>query len=224
MTEPDRRRARELARESRQRGDPTGWFETLYREAQGDPGAIPWADLAPHPLLEAWLAAHAPPAGTRAVVVGCGLGDDALALARRGLSVSAFDLSPTAIAWCRARHADAAIEWRVHDLLEPPPPGWAAGFGLVCEAHTLQSLPAELRGRAAAAVAALVAPGGALLVICRARPDGSAEPPDPPWPLSPAELRAWFGAAGLSEESLEERREPGEDPPVARLVGTWRGP
>ncbi len=39
----------------------------------------------------------------RILVVGCGLGDVALNLARNGAAVDAFDLSPTAIAICRQR-------------------------------------------------------------------------------------------------------------------------
>lgn len=219
---PDRRRARALAHEAQARGDGTGWFEQLYREAAGDPAAIPWADLTPNPLLVEWLRAHSPAPGTRALVVGCGLGDDARELLRAGLAVSAFDLSPTAIEWCRRRHAGLAIDWRAHDLLTPPPQDWAAAFGLVVEAYTLQSLPASLRDRAAAGIPAFLRPGGTLLAICRGRPDGTPDLDGPPWPLTPGALRGWFGAAGLVEQELRERPDTQEDPPVLRLVGSWR--
>lgn len=43
--------------------------------------------------------------GARILVVGCGLGDVALNLARNGAVVEAFDLSPTAIAICQRRAA-----------------------------------------------------------------------------------------------------------------------
>lgn len=33
------------------KGDPTGWFEQLYREAKADAAAIPWADGKPNPKL-----------------------------------------------------------------------------------------------------------------------------------------------------------------------------
>lgn len=43
--------------------------------------------------------------GRRLLVVGCGLGDVALNLARNGATVEAFDLSPAAIAICQQRAA-----------------------------------------------------------------------------------------------------------------------
>ncbi|MCC5670705.1 class I SAM-dependent methyltransferase [Nostoc sp. CHAB 5784] len=41
--------------------------------------------------------------GQKALVIGCGLGDDAEAIASLGFEVTAFDISPTAIAWCQER-------------------------------------------------------------------------------------------------------------------------
>lgn len=85
----DRTGARALAREYSERGDPTGWFEALYAQADGDAGVISWADLEPNPNLVEWLTRRSP-AGTemRALKVGCGLGDDAEELARRGFEVT----------------------------------------------------------------------------------------------------------------------------------------
>src|SRR5687767_11870691 len=97
-----RKLARQLAGEAIAARDPTGWFERLYSLAAGDPTVIPWADLAMNPNLLPWLERHAPSgAGRRALKVGCGLGDDAEELARRGFAVVAFDISETAISWCR---------------------------------------------------------------------------------------------------------------------------
>ncbi len=48
---PDRTRARELAAEFYLKGDPTGWFEPLYREAEAGKSTVPWADLCPNPHL-----------------------------------------------------------------------------------------------------------------------------------------------------------------------------
>mgnify|MGYP001170008050 CR=1 FL=1 len=95
----DRTRSRELQDEHSRRGDDLGWFEALYREANGDSSAIPWADREANPVLVSWLARH--PEGVRdqrCLVVGCGLGDDAECLAAAGGRVAAFDLSETAIA------------------------------------------------------------------------------------------------------------------------------
>src|SRR5437868_892779 len=80
------------------------WFDAVYATAGDDPAQIPWADLAPHPLLMTWLAtAKAPTSGARGLDVGCGLGDNAAAMAAKNWRVTAFDLSPRAIGWAKAR-------------------------------------------------------------------------------------------------------------------------
>src|SRR5579875_740285 len=102
--EDARTRGRRLAREALARGDATGWFEELYATAGGEARHVQWADMEPNPALVAWLErAEAHGAPGRAVVVGCGLGDDAEELSRRGYGVVAFDVAPTAVAWCRRR-------------------------------------------------------------------------------------------------------------------------
>lgn len=215
-----RERMRALAAASLARGDVTAWFEQLYREADGDPGAVSWADLAPNPLLVEWLADHPLPTGARTLVPGCGLGDEAVALARAGSTVTAFDVSPTAVDWARARHPDAPVSWKVADLLAPPP-AWRAAFDLVVEVYTLQCLPDAERARAVDALASCVAPGGLLVAIGRLRDDG--EPADgPPWPLTRTEL-ARFVTAGLTEVSVADRWDD-EDPPVRRFVVEYAAP
>src|SRR5258708_21752836 len=100
----DRSRARQLANEFLDRGDTKGWFEALYKEAQGNPAKIPWADMEPNPNLIEWLNAHSISGnGKKALVSGAGLGDDAEELSRRGFAVTACDISPSAIQWCQGR-------------------------------------------------------------------------------------------------------------------------
>jgi hypothetical protein len=41
-----------LAQRFINQGDPTGWFEVLYAQAQGDERAIPWESGQPHPTLK----------------------------------------------------------------------------------------------------------------------------------------------------------------------------
>ncbi|WP_291408404.1 class I SAM-dependent methyltransferase [Actinophytocola sp.] len=182
----------------------TSWdvagFEELYASVGEDLDQVPWARMGPNPTLVEWLDTRPAPPG-RALVIACGLGDDAEELARRGHRVTAFDLSETAIGWCRKRFPQSDVDYQVADLLDPPAQ-WAGAFDLVVELYTIQSLPLGTRPQAVAAVAAPVAAGGALFVRCFARPDDA--PVDVrPWPVSRAEL-GWFTGEGLTEVSLAE--------------------
>src|SRR4029077_8397134 len=168
-------------------GDPyrRAWFETVYESAGDDPAQIPWADLAPHPLLAEWLTkANAPRHGARALDIGCGLGDNAAAISARGWHVTGFDLSPRAIRWAKSRFP--ALEFVAADLFDPPA-DWHAAFDLVHECYTLQALPDAPRAQAMRRIACFVRPGGRLLVIARAR-DNSGPVAGPPWPLSQDEI------------------------------------
>lgn len=184
-------------------------FEEIYSQAGDDLDAIPWAALAPSPALTAWLdsgTAPGPRDGGRALVVGCGLGDDAEELAGRGWRTAGFDLSPTAIARCHERFPDSAVEYEVADVFALPE-RFAGAFGLVVEIRTLQSLPLDVRGPAVTAIARTIAPGGVAYVHCFGR-----EPGQPagrrPWPVSRDEL-AGFERAGLSVRSFEQEGPPG---------------
>lgn len=214
-----RRKAGDLARESLAAGDPVGWFEKLYVQAGGEPGAIAWADLAPNPNVFDWLdREQVNGAGCRALEIGCGLGDDAEDLARRGFAVTAFDVSATAIDWCRRRFPGSPVEYVVADLLNPPAE-WARVFDFVLESYTLQVLPPDVRDAAIRRVARFVAPGGSLLVVARGR-----EPSDPPgtmpWPLMRDEFGG-FVRAGLEELSFEDFPDD-ETPTVRRFRAVYR--
>ncbi len=214
MKEQARARARQLAREFAQRGDATGWFEQLYTQAQGSEQAIHWADMTVNPNLLGWLdRRNMRGTGRRAIVVGCGLGDDAEELARRGFEVVAFDIAPTAIAWCRQRFPQSPVEYVVADVFAPPL-GWQGSFDFILEAYTLQVLPAEVRSRAMPHIAGLLAQGGTLLVIGRGRSPG--EPPgELPWPLSTEELETFKGV-GLRQAHFEDYFDQ-EELPVRRF-------
>jgi SAM-dependent methyltransferase len=216
-----RERARELAAEYVADGRPTEWFDVLYAEGLGGEAEIPWAEFEPNPNLVAWLdRSTAAAEGGRALKVGCGLGDDAEALSERGFDVTAFDVSPTAIDWCRERFPDSTVEYLVADLLDAPDE-WARAFDLVVESYTLQVLPAPERRRAVPAVADLVAPGGTLLVICRGR-----DPDEPtgelPWPLT-RETVLRFADEGLELVGFEDY-EDDETPPVRRFRAEFERP
>jgi SAM-dependent methyltransferase len=219
MTQPDRTTARRLAADSLARGDATGWFEALYREAGENPAVIPWADLKPNPNLAGWLEKQPLDSlGHRVLVVGCGLGDDAEELAALGLHVTAFDVAPSAVDWCRRRFPRSHVDYQVADLLDLPS-DWHGAFDFVFEAYTLQVLPEEPRRRAAANLARSVARGGTLLVVARAREAG--EPAGTmPWPLERNELERLCDH-GLCIGSFEDYFDQ-EQPPVRRFRVEYR--
>ncbi|MDB9375778.1 class I SAM-dependent methyltransferase [Nodularia sphaerocarpa] len=192
-------RVKELANQAIEEANPTAWFDVLYSQSQGDVTQIPWAKLTCHPYLQDWLTIHDTQGeGLSALVIGCGLGDDAQALADRGFQVTAFDISPTAIDWCQQRFPDSAVNYVVADLLNLPAQ-WHQAFDLVVEIRNIQALPLSLRSTVIASVASVVAATGTLLVINRFR-DTDIEPDGPPWPLSDSEL-AQFTELGLQEVS-----------------------
>ncbi len=214
MTNHRRGIARELAAAAIGRGSPLEWFNELYHLADGDASIVPWADMVVNPNLTGWLErAVVEAAGQRALVIGCGLGDDAEMLRKVGFDVTAFDLSTACIEWCRRRFPESAVDYTVADLLELPS-GWLRRFDFVLEAYTLQVLPVEMRARAIDQIEACTAPGGRLLVIARGR-DAVDETGEMPWPLLRSELQR-FVERGLSERMFEDYMDE-EEPPVRRF-------
>lgn len=202
-------------------GRPLDWFEALYQDAERGQAVVPWADGLPHPLLVEWLDRHLPaPGGRKALVVGCGYGDDAVELARRGFHVTAFDVAPTAIEAARRTHVDVPVRWVVADATSAPE-DWCGAFDLVVEIFTLQAVPTGVRAELAAALPTWVAPRGAMVVIARERPE-DVVPEGPPWPLAPSEVKALAGD-GLDLVKLEQDLRAEGVPP--RLRATFvRGP
>lgn len=217
--EDARARTSRIAREAVAAGRPAGWFDAVYRNAGGDPGQVPWADLQPSPALAGWLSA-APVTAADAVVVGCGLGDDAEALAAAGpAQVTAFDISQTAIDWCRRRFPESRVRYLQADLFDPPA-DLRRGFDLVVESQTVQAFPPDRRADVCAAVARLVAPGGSLWVFQRLW-EAVADPNGPPWPLRRSDLDR-FVEQGLTETRFELWRRADDGEGVVRFAAAFR--
>jgi SAM-dependent methyltransferase len=197
--------SRRLSGKALREGDATGWFEQLYAQAADGQAVVPWDRRAPHPLLTEWIEQRPTLAGSRTLVVGCGLGDDAAYLAGRGYRVIAFDISPSAIEAARRRFPTSRADFRVADLLNPPTE-WREHFELVVETYTTQALPIRLRPTVVLHVGRFVAAGGRLLVLAEAR-DGDEPVDGPPWPLNRADVES-FAVEGLELMSIEEFRDP----------------
>jgi SAM-dependent methyltransferase len=197
-----------LAEQAMAVGDPTAWFEQVYAAAEAGLTEVPWDRRAPSRFLVQWAGQHGlSGAGTPArlaLVVGCGLGDDAEYIAGLGFQTVAFDISPTAIATARRRFPGSPVQYRVANLLDPPP-DWYRAFDLVVESLTLQALPDPPRRDAIARVSDLVAAGGTLVVIARAREEGQSVE-GPPWALTRSEIDS-LGQTGLKPVRIEDMRD-----------------
>lgn len=210
-----RERTKEIQAEFAEKGDATGWFDALYKEAAGDNERIPWADLEPNRFFREWAEKTNLQGNNRnALVVGCGLGDDARYLHDLGFKVTAFDISPTAIEWARRLHSKTDINFVVADLFDVPKE-WYQAFEFVLEVYTIQPLPLEMRSRVIDAIANFVELRGKLLVVTRGREDDEI-PAELPWALSRMDLSR-FEENGFRQVSFEEV--PGdEEPPIPRFV------
>ena len=193
-----------LAQESIAKNDPCWWFDVLYQQAKNDPHKIPWAKMRSHPYFQDWLDRLTEGDITPSVsvlVIGCGLGDDAEALSNKGFNnITAFDISPKAIDWCKKRFPDSAVNYVVADLFELDP-SWESQFDLVYECRNIQALPLNVREEIIGNIGRLVAPQGILLVIDRLRAD-ETQPSGPPWALSQSEFDL-FHNYGLQTQKVD---------------------
>ncbi len=197
-----RARTREIAAQFLERGDPLGWFDALYKESVGDTEKIPWADMETNRFFKAWAeSTDLKGDGRTALVVGCGLGDDAKYLHDLGFRVTAFDISPTAIEWAKKLHAETDIHFETADLFQPFP-GWLAAFDFVLEIYTIQPLPLEIRPKVIDAIASFVSDKGRIVVVTRGREDDE-ETPQLPWPLSRKDLSR-FDENGMVQIDFQE--------------------
>lgn len=168
------------------RFDP-GFFDSVYRQTP------PWDVGKAQPALSALLDEH-PPAGP-VLDVGCGSGDLAIELARRGLEVVGLDIVQAAVAQARdkanALAPDVAgrLEFRVGDALRPTL--LDRRFGAVVDSGFFHLFNAPTRDGYADEMAAVLEPGGRLYLL-----EFATEFPVPNTPLQVTEdeLRARFSA------------------------------
>jgi tellurite methyltransferase len=132
--------------------------------------------------------AHLLPTVGRALDLACGLGANALFLARRGLAVAAWDLSPVAIGRLRADASGQGLilDAQVRDVVADPPD--PASFDVILVAHFLD------RGLCPA-IATALSPGGLLFYQTFTREAVSdLGPPNPAYRLGRNELLGLFPA------------------------------
>ncbi len=180
----------------------SAWFNDLYEEHKENHENIPWARQAVNPLLESYLSDETQDHKGKALVIGCGLGDDAYALELAGYEVLAIDISEVALELASTRFNDSNVRFEKQDIFDMPEI-YKGSFDFVFEAFTIQSLPTEFREKMINAVAQTLSPNTKLLLVAHKR---EREFDGPPWPLLQEEVDI-FKSYGLKELAFETHAE-----------------
>ena len=196
--------------------EPIEWFDQLYGMANRDPAIIPWARMTPNQIMMNWVEENC--SVGNALVIGCGLGDDAVGLENIGFNVTAFDISEHCVDWCKERFPNSKVEWLVADILDPKQE-WYGNFDLIVEIHILQAIPdGGIREKAAEQMPKLLADNGKMLCIGRLD-DGRQTIQPPPWPLK----QTWLNDSFAMLESLEFTPFRNDDSlDVLRYYAAWQ--
>jgi len=192
---------KQMVKEHQESDNPTGWFDSIYTDAKGDYKAVFWADLEPSPYLVKWLKEN--PSSSKqkkAIVVGCGVGDDAEALCSYGYEVIGFDISKEAINLCKNRYPESKVTYLVADLFDYDKQ-WFENFDVVYECNTIQVLPGKYRIQARKAISNLLKSKGHALISCRSRKKGE-QLDDIPLPLDFDEINKFVTNDNLEEISF----------------------
>ena len=186
-------------------------FDALYRgESPGEgmpPIAIPpWDTKAPNENVIGWQTGgwvHGD-----VLDIGCGLGDNAVYLAKNGHTVTGLDISPTALITAERRAKDAGVDVTFAVADSTKLDGYTDAFDTVIDSGLFHSLDDQGRRSYVAAVHRATRPGATLLLSCFS----DANPVGKEWRPAVSEdtLRDVLGAAGWDIASLEPATVRGE--------------
>lgn len=154
--------------------------------------------------------------GASALAIADGEGRNGVWLARQGLAVTSFDLSPRGVEKAKAlaaRH-DVALDMRIADVASWP---WAPAAFDVVVAIFIQFAPPPLRARIFQGIVSTLKPGGLLLLqgyTPRQLDYGTGGPPEAENMYTSALLRDSFAALetiALTEHDDTIKEGPGHD-------------
>ena len=193
-------------------------YDEVYRSSRP-----PWQIGGPQPALAPVLAGEV--RGPRVLDAGCGQGDLAIELARKGFEVTGFDISGVAIDQARAKAAAAGltVTFDVQDATRLSLP--AASFNSIFDSgllHSLHRIGPEHVNAYLSHLPGLAAPGCALFIVAVSVEAGEG------WGITEDFLRSAFAApdwTGTSVEPIEVTAMPEGEPPLslrAHLLRTVR--
>ena len=173
-------------------------YDEVYRDTAGS-GGPPWDIGGPQPALATVLDGAVK--GPKVLDIGCGGGDLAIALARRGHHVTAVDISRVAIDQARAKAAGEGlpVHFAVQDATRLSLP--SAPFDSIFDSGLLHSLVRRGGGAADAYLASLpglAVPGATVFVLAVSLADGQG------WGVTEDLLRAGFAEPEWIGTEIEE--------------------
>lgn len=185
---------------------PNDWFETLYSKTNESGNGVPWANMAPHPVFKSWIDDNPLVNNQKtALVIGCGLGDDAIELETKGFNVTAFDVSKSAIELCKKRFPNSKVKFKQADLLKGIE-NWHKKFDFVLEIFTIQALPPKYEKTLIQNISDFVSDNGQLVIVTEIQKAKRVYKNGPPWLLNNNYIKS-FKDCGLKHISCLTKEE-----------------